>query len=929
MTDTQNSITIPLELSSNATSYFEENNLIQYEAYSKIKKIIENNLLKINSQENIQSDKTRYHESITVLGNRGSGKTSFLLNLESYMQNTEIEFLEILDPTLFENKQHVLLTVITRIITTIEKNENLNTDYKKHFEESLEILADGINLLDGIDDETSHKSVWEDARINFKMGIKCSKKGLDFEKDFRQFIFYALKYLNKKLFVLMFDDIDTNVEKGWPVLEVIRKYLTMLNIQVIVSGDWTLFSKLVRINQLSNLHGLKEIEEKCNDCTDRYDYLETLDTLEEQYLTKILKPENRIILKDLHELIHVKQFFIQFNNTEQSIELEEAYRKLFNYSLLLNNNASFDNFKSLFLSLPLRSNIQLLNSFYHTSSYDEFIENLGKQFLTQLSRYNFSMKDLYDLKSDSLVYNFLKKALELQTKTNFKQLLNLSYFELEENQEKNVLHYVLKSHVTAAINRNKSLLFDWLFRIELFKLFFEKPIVSIEHDLKYLGFGVPSSGRQFLQRLTGYTTNLKGFIGVYKDKSKMKEKSYQHLRNELLKKDSSALIIINLMFSQVSKHNSSQIDLYGSIYYLLGAIGEILALPNTEEALRKYFSAHARIGTVHPYNNENLTTSIFINEENISQNLISKKLISDFQDWLNQRHSIEKFPLDVLAKTMQDFWVFHDKMPDVHNFADYITLQSIYFLRALLNADAYQTFPDELITFQRIRQIETAKQLFKNALNKYNDHIDSKNNQQLRLFKFIYACPIWSYILDDETIDNTHEEEAQEVPLFQRNLFDTMEEDISEKIDKGPNKQQQPLMKLLEGLKLHGSESNKQIEDNENKNLKDNDNNNNDENIKYNDTHNNENTQGINQETAPYSRKDFTYELLMKIFSDHKEELTDIRINRPEELTYNMVQKYRNFLIPQYFPSIKRLSEEKNDELKKAILTFNNIDTDV
>lgn len=906
---TPETITIPLQLSSNATSDFQIDNLIQFEAYNKIENLLQKNLIKIDKQNNIQEDTTRYHEAITVLGNRGSGKTSFLLNLESYVQNPkDIEFLEILDPTLFESKQHVLLTVISRIITTIETNEHLNLDYKQKFEESLEILADGINLLDGIDDSISHKSIWDDARINFNKGIQCSKKGLNFEKDFRRFIYYSLKYLNKKLFVLMFDDIDTNVEKGWPVLEVIRKYLTMLNIQVIVSGDWALFSKLVRIHQLSNLKGLKDIEEKCADCSNRYDYLETLDTLEEQYLTKILKPENRIILRGLNELIQTKTFYLHIDENSENIELEQAYRELFNFSLLLNNNASFDNFKSLFLNLPLRSNIQLLNSFYQRNSYDEFIDNLGKQFLTQLARYNFSMNDLYNVKSDTLIYNLLKKALELanNSELNFNDFLRLSSYVKSENQERNILLYVLKSHVTAAINRNKALTFDWLFKIELFKHFFETPIKSIEEDLKYLGFGVPTSGRQFVQRLNGYNPdNLIGFIGVYKDKSKKHDKSYQYLRDELLKTDSSALIIINLMFSQVTKKNSSQVDLYGSIYYLLGAIGEILTLPNTEEALRDYFSANARIATVLPYD-QNSSTTIFMNEENISQNLISKKLISDFQNWLNKKDNLATFPLDVLEKTMSDFLLFQSNMPEVSNFADYITLQSIYFLRALLDADANQTLQNEIITFQRIRKIETAKQLFKSAVKKYDENVSNKNSDKLRIFTFIYACPIWDYILNDEELDNqTIEHDITDSSLG--NLFSILEEEVLPQDINKEEIEQQPLIKLLEGLKLHGSDSNEILEEHDNIDLSE-----------------------TNQEVSKnktYDKKDFTCESIIKIFSEQEENLQNIRISNSEELE-KVFEKYRSYLIPKYFGKI-RLNDDQREVLKQAILAFNNLQKNV
>lgn len=913
MSQNSNIITIPLELSGNATANFGRDNLIQFEAYEQITQIILNNQNKIKQQ--VENDTTRYHEAITVLGNRGSGKTSFLLNLESYMDasSSSIAFLKILDPTLFESKQHVLLTVITRIINFIEERkekQELNHKCEQQFNKSLENLADGIGLLDGIDDNTNHKSIWDDSRINFSKGLTCSKKGLNFEEDFKTFIKDALLYLKKTMFIIMFDDIDTNVEKGWPVLEVIRKYLTVLEVQVIISGDWALFSKLVRINQLTNLKGLKDIEEECN-CENRYSYLESLDILEEQYLTKILKPENRIILRSLEEIVNKKELNLQLYN-DQIIKIENAYRNLFNYSLALINNTAFNNFKAIFFTLPLRSNIQLLNAFYKQQSYESFIDDLGRQFLTHLTRYNISMYDLYSFKDKSLIYKYLKKSLEiqaLQKDIKFQELLSLSSYEINERQERNILFYVLKSTVTATINKNKSLLFEWMFRIELFKHSYEDKI-SLEQDLNYLGYGTLTSARDFAQRLNGYSEKFlkdytQGYIGVYKDQSKMRSKSYQHLEQELSKNDNSALVIINLMFSQVTRHNTSQVDMFGSIYYLLGAISEILALPNDSSALRQYFNDRARISTVYPYSEDNHQTTIFFSEMSKTKKTISNKLIEDFEIWLDKKDQVKEFPLDILEKTITDFLLFQEKMPQVQSFAEYITLQSIYFLRALLGATSENISENEIITFQRIKNIEHAKRMLNSAIKKYKDSTLNKDVEVIRIFDFIYDCPIWKYILEDKE----YEEDIVEEPTDNFSLGGLfVEEEVNiHKDTRDLSTTSQPLITLLEGLKVHGSKS----EEQEGESI--------------------EALQDVEQETENtvyYPRENFTYEQLLKIFHDDESKLTSLKIDKPEELTPKIIDKYRQYLIKQYFGRI-RLDDEMKDELTRAISDFNQINSNV
>lgn len=916
-------VIIPLIKSSNANSGFEKNNLIQNKAYEKIIQIIKKNLSTV--QLNNSSKNIRFHETITVLGNRGSGKTSFLLNLETMVSDIpELKFLPILDPTLFESKQHVLLTVISVIISEIESIPLAEKDivYEDKYRTSLETLADGINLLDGIDDTANHKSIWDDTRINFNKGLNDSMKGVSFEKDFQFFISYALKFIKKNMFILMFDDIDTNVDKGWPVLEVIRKYLTLLEIQVIVSGDWTLFSKLVRINQLSNLRGLKDIEEQ-NDYKKKSSYLITLDTLEDQYLTKILKPENRILIQSLSALINKIDIFIADDITKESDTMENMYRKLFTDSLNLKDEASFDSFKKIFLTLPLRSNIQLLSSFANfkkNGNYSEFIDDIGKQFLMQLTRYGINIHDLYEFKDTSVIYHYIKKSLEIddsQHDITFRDFLNLSTIELDENQEKNVLFFVLKSQITATINEHKHLLFDWLFKIELLKHYYEKPKLSLSKDLQYLGHGVPTSARQFAQRLNGYlyfqeteksdkkNDQLFGFAAVYKDKSKKGDKSYEYLAKELKNEDNHILLLLDLMFNKVSLQRNSKSDLYGSLYFLLGSIGELLALPHNKEAISDYFSKKAKIATVLPYSSSNVSSSIYYDQESETNIVMPDKLINDLYEWLGQKNKLEKFPINILEATMKEFYYQESEMPYVDNFAHFITLQTVYFLSALLKAEARHIFHNEAITFKRIKNINTAKDNFSQIYAKYKKSVIG---DQLRLFDFIYACPIWRYILEDE-----HEIKSETPVKTSSNeyggLFESLEIESTDEAKQEDSNSYYPLMQLLAGLKMFGSDSQKNVSI-----------------VQQEDTLEDDVVINTNdsQSEKKYSIDEFTYDIILKIFQQDEEKLNDLKISSKEELP-KVYEQYKNYLKTNYF-SIQRVSGSRMESLEKAVLTFNNIE---
>ncbi|MGS4345793.1 hypothetical protein ACKUSY_09425 [Myroides odoratus] len=134
-------ITIDLANSSNAKS-FEQGNIIHIEALKKVKKFIydfqdeyENSFIDGQNDEN--EVKLSYkHNTITILGTRGSGKTSFLLSIKKAIKSdqnkryNDLLFLDIIDPTLVEEKGHVFLNIISSICdevkTVLEKKNPIH-----------------------------------------------------------------------------------------------------------------------------------------------------------------------------------------------------------------------------------------------------------------------------------------------------------------------------------------------------------------------------------------------------------------------------------------------------------------------------------------------------------------------------------------------------------------------------------------------------------------------------------------------------------------------------------------------------------------------------------------------------------------------------------------------------------------------------------
>ena len=259
---------------------------------------------------------SRQHNTITISGSRGSGKTTFLLNMLDIIQNQDkkcpsslkreeantIEVLEILDPTLIEDKEHVFVNIISRIKETVDhryqdkEREISKTEYAT-WKNSLKELAGGLTALDGIGGHAMDSDAWMDPIHVMEKGLSKVRSSNELEKNFHQYIHESLKLIGKEAFLLPLDDIDTKFESGWQVLEVLRKYLTTPQLITVLSGDLGLYSKLVRRHQWDNF-GDRLLKQEAYD---QENYRRLVDELEEQYLFKILKPERRVLLMTIGE----------------------------------------------------------------------------------------------------------------------------------------------------------------------------------------------------------------------------------------------------------------------------------------------------------------------------------------------------------------------------------------------------------------------------------------------------------------------------------------------------------------------------------------------------------------------------------------------------------------------------------------------------
>ncbi|WP_336835234.1 hypothetical protein [Sphingobacterium siyangense] len=330
----------------------------------------------------VESPTKQYlHNTITLLGTRGSGKTSFLLSIKkrieeaintnsSTVQLSKAIVLEIIDPTLIEEKGHVFLNVISLIKDLVENQLDHNECSpssigsspinRKTWRSSLSKLAAGLPSIDGIGSRDVED--WQDPEFVMENGLKAVSASQKLLENFNKFIDLSLKILSRQAFILIFDDIDVDSSKGWVVLETIRKYFTGSKLITILSGDLELYTIVVRQQKWKHF-GEEIIKYEGKDNLE--EFRSQVTKLTAQYMLKIMQPQYRIHLNNLLYRKNTNKGLgleVAVDSNSPSSKLEDLYIKILN-NYGVHNKVQSEVFITFLLSQPVRSQIQFLIAF--------------------------------------------------------------------------------------------------------------------------------------------------------------------------------------------------------------------------------------------------------------------------------------------------------------------------------------------------------------------------------------------------------------------------------------------------------------------------------------------------------------------------------------------------------------------------------------
>lgn len=319
-------IIIDLKESLNPETFNETSNILQRDAFSRLTEIVE-----AHKKQLPQSDESgkksfrslRSHNSVFISGARGSGKTTFLLNIKTAICDESTcrpYILDIIDPTLIHDNDNFLSIVLGRIADTVKKRSSYggndgNGNSAKEFFNKLSEVAELSEAISNSQQSTGLDNILDE------------QNALNLEIEIHNLMGIAVKVLNRPFLILPIDDIDMSFVHGFEVLEKIRKYLATPYIMPVISGDIEMYHQIFTVEFFRQMTHNKEISDgqiqklyekrkqrradndkdkntsDGNENPENMYFISKSYSLSDRYLEKVLPRNRRITLKNVQEII--------------------------------------------------------------------------------------------------------------------------------------------------------------------------------------------------------------------------------------------------------------------------------------------------------------------------------------------------------------------------------------------------------------------------------------------------------------------------------------------------------------------------------------------------------------------------------------------------------------------------------------------------
>lgn len=222
----------------------------------------------------------RIHQNLGILGGRGAGKTSFLLTTlellgekdklrQSYQEQIDavggdattldawkslarrVVVAGLVEPALMDPGEDIVAAVYAKLLDRVRRQARLSPPENRDDEAKLDrFMRASQRVTELLPVLFAHDRLEEVFKNDGAEGLHDEiihfRSGFNLERAMWELIECYLAIEGKDLVVLAIDDVDLAHERGWHVLESLRRYLTSPQMLILVTGDPKLFRDVLQ-----------------------------------------------------------------------------------------------------------------------------------------------------------------------------------------------------------------------------------------------------------------------------------------------------------------------------------------------------------------------------------------------------------------------------------------------------------------------------------------------------------------------------------------------------------------------------------------------------------------------------------------------------------------------------------------------------------
>lgn len=202
--------------------------------------------------------------------------------LEDLLSTDKIEWLDVIDPSFFDDKHNLLELLLGRISLKAQdkikrgcESDCANTCSHRELMEQLQRVRKCISVMAPKKGDATVYDTVED--------MSDLAAGLQLKTELQTLFKCYLKFVGKECLLICIDDLDLNISEGYAMAEMLRKYLINPYCVILVSVK---VEQLIDVIATEHKKSVKDTDIKWEECQQ----------MAQKYVTKLLPRGNRVIM---------------------------------------------------------------------------------------------------------------------------------------------------------------------------------------------------------------------------------------------------------------------------------------------------------------------------------------------------------------------------------------------------------------------------------------------------------------------------------------------------------------------------------------------------------------------------------------------------------------------------------------------------------